>query len=213
MSSPWLDVPLADYEAHMGSPEVRQLAALADLFAEALEICRPASVAILGIAGGNGLDRIDANLTHRVVGVDINPSYLDIVRHRYPQIPGLELHCLDLAGELPRLDPVDLVHAALLLEHTGAGRCLDNALALVAPGGHLSLVLQNPSESLQPVTPSACASIQNLKSRFSLISAAGLADALEQRGFSRIHHRTLPLASGKSLWMGVFQRARSAPAP
>ena len=56
MSSPWLSVPLAEYEGHMKSAEVRQLDALSKLFAAALEHCRPGSVAVLGIAGGNGLE-------------------------------------------------------------------------------------------------------------------------------------------------------------
>ena len=65
MTNPWLSVPLADYEAHMRSPAVQQLDALSDLFAEALAFCNPASVAILGIAGGNGLERIDPIVVQR----------------------------------------------------------------------------------------------------------------------------------------------------
>jgi hypothetical protein len=51
MGNPWLSLPLEDYEGHMNSPEVWQLGVLCDLFAEALAICRPASIAILGVAG------------------------------------------------------------------------------------------------------------------------------------------------------------------
>jgi hypothetical protein len=46
MANPWLSIPLCDYEAHMGSAEVRQLGALSELFAEALRRCRPESAAI-----------------------------------------------------------------------------------------------------------------------------------------------------------------------
>src|SRR5512140_3407134 len=97
MSSPRLTVPLSEYEQHMSSEEVRQLGALSDLFAEAMGRCRPASIAVLGIAGGNGLDRIDSNITARVVGLDVNPLYLEAARHRYSDLPGLELHCVDLS--------------------------------------------------------------------------------------------------------------------
>jgi hypothetical protein len=62
MLNPWLDVPLADYEGHMSVPELQQLGALSDLFADALAFGRSTSVAILGVAGGNGLDRIDIDL-------------------------------------------------------------------------------------------------------------------------------------------------------
>jgi len=51
MSNPWLNIPLADYEGHMCSPEVQQLDALSELFGVALGRCLPASVAVLGIAG------------------------------------------------------------------------------------------------------------------------------------------------------------------
>jgi hypothetical protein len=51
MSNPWLGLPLGDYEGHMQSPGVGQLAVLSDLFREVLTMRSPQSVAILGIAG------------------------------------------------------------------------------------------------------------------------------------------------------------------
>src|SRR5512140_2480766 len=103
MPSPWLSVPLSDYEGHMRSPGVQQLDALSDLFADAVECCRPESVAILGIAGGNGLERIDANITKRILGLDVNPLYLEAVRRRFAAVYDLELHCVDLAEEIAAL--------------------------------------------------------------------------------------------------------------
>ena len=113
MSNPWLTVPLSEYEQHMSSVAVQQLGALSDLFAEVIGRCRPLSVAILGIAGGNGLDHIDSSITARVVGLDLNPLYLEAVRDRYSHLPGLELHCVDLSERRVELEPVQLVHAAL----------------------------------------------------------------------------------------------------
>jgi hypothetical protein len=206
MSNPWLDVPLADYEGHMNSAEVRQLAALADLFAEALTVCRPASVAILGIAGGNGLDRIDTGVTRRIVGIDINPTYLDAVRQRYTRLRGLELECANLSVGRLDLQPAQLIHAALVFEHAGVDLCLENALSLVGPGGALSVVLQLPSESEAAVSPTPFRSIQNLKSHFSLIDPEWLSTTLAQHHFRPIHqaHRSLPAA--KAFWMGIFAR-------
>jgi len=125
MSNPWLAVPLSEYEQHMSSVEVQQLGALSDLFAEAIGCCRPFSIAVLGIAGGNGLDHIDSSITARVVGLDLNPLYLDAVRQRYSHLPGLELHCVDLSERHVELQPVQLVHAALIFEHAGADCCLE----------------------------------------------------------------------------------------
>ena len=204
MTNPWLSVPLADYEGHMASSEVQQLGALADLFAEALAYCRPASVAVLGVAGGNGLDRIDSTVTRRVVGIDFNPSYVEAVRQRFGALQGLEVHCLNLANQAIKLPRVQLVHAALVFEHAGLGRCLENAVTLVEPGGALSVVLQLPSEIASDVTPSAFASIQNLKSHFSLVETAVLREMLEERAFLLQYETRRSLQGGKAFWMGIF---------
>ena len=83
MSNPWLSIPLEDYEGHMGSAEVQHFGALSELFKRALDHCLPESVAVLGIAGGNGLEQIDSSITKRIVGVDVNQQYLDQVRRRF----------------------------------------------------------------------------------------------------------------------------------
>lgn len=206
-TNPWLSVPLTDYEEHMKSSGVRQLDALSDLFADALACRRPESVAILGVAGGNGLERIDGNITRRVVGLDVNPRYLEAVRRRFAAVHNLELHCVDLAEEIAELEPVQLVHAALVFEHAGAERCLENALSLVVPGGALSVVLQLPAESEANVGASPFPSIQSLGSHFSLIEPAWLGEKLDGRGFRLLRESRRALPAGKGFWMGVFSRA------
>jgi hypothetical protein len=204
MSNPWLTVPLSECEQHMSSVEVQQLGALSDFFAEVLGRCRPLSVAVLGIAGGNGLNHIDSTITARVVGLDLNPLYLEAVRTRYSHLRGLELHCLDLSEQHVELEPVQLVHAALVFEHAGVDYCLDNALSMIVPGGSLSVVLQLPTESGQTVGASQFSSIKNLKSHFSLIEPACLQESLSGRGFRLIHQTTRALLAGKGFWMGIF---------
>lgn len=208
MSNPWLTAPLTEYEQHMSSMEVQQLGALSDLFAEAIGRCRPLSIAVLGIAGGNGLDHIDSNITARVVGLDVNPLYLEAVRQRYSHLPGLELHCVDLSEQHLKLEPVQLVHAALVFEHAGVDCCLENAISMIVPGGNLSVVLQLPSESGQTVSASQFSSIQNLKSHLSLISPAWLGESLAGRGFRLIHQTTHALPACKSFWTGIFSAPR-----
>jgi hypothetical protein len=206
MSNPWSDIPLADYERHMNSPEVRQLGALSDLFAEAVALRHPASIAVLGVAGGNGLDRIDDKITGRVVGLDVNPRYLDAVRKRYAELPGLELHRVDLTEETISIEPVQLVHVALVFEHAGVGRALENAISLVAAGGAFSVVLQLPGEAGQDVGKGGFASIQKLASQFSLIDPAGFRAAMEERNFRLVHETRRALPAGKAFWMGIFLR-------
>ena len=206
MANPWLSIPLEDYEGHMNAPEVQQSNALSDLFADALAYCRPQSVAVLGIAGGNGLERIDRKITKRIVGLDVNPSYLEAVRDRYGSSEELELLCVDLATERADMQPVQLVHAALVFEHAGAGQCLENALSLVAAGGALSAVLQLPTEAGQNVGSSSFPSMQTLQSGFALIDPEWLRRTLEQRGLRLAHEARRTLPAGKAFWMGVFRR-------
>ena len=206
MPNPWLSIPLAEYEGHMKSPEVRQLDVLSELFAEALVCCQPESVAVLGVAGGNGLDHVDSRVITRIVGLDVNPLYLDEVRRRHADKRGLELHCVDLAEQVVDLEPVQLVHASLVFEHAGVGRCLENAISLVAPGGALSVVLQLPGEFEQGAVASRFASIQKLNSHFSLIDSVWLRETLTQHRFRLIHQARRSLPARKGLWMGVFGR-------
>jgi hypothetical protein len=207
MSNPWLNIPLADYEGHMCSPEVQQLDALSELLGVALGRCLPTSVAVLGIAGGNGLDQVDPRITKRVVGLDLNPLFLKEVRNRYGETCNLDLHCVDLAEQRVECEPVQLVHAALVFEHAGVDRCLENAVSLVGPDGALSAVLQLPSEVGQVVGSSDFPSMLRLKDHFSLVDPFWLSRELARRGFRIIHevHRSVP--AGKRFWMGIFGRS------
>lgn len=205
--NPWLTLPLEDYEGHMGSTSVNQLKPLADLFGEALARLRPRSVALLGVAGGNGLEHVDSNLTTRVVGIDVNPAYLAATRQRFPEMRGLELHCADLQHQLPDMEPVTLVQAALVFEHAGTGQCLDNAVSLVSGGGHLSVVLQLPADGQPVVTPSAFASMETLAGDFTFVDPHHLRRMLAQRELRLTHQARLTLSSGKAFWSGYFERA------
>ncbi len=210
MANPWLNIPLDDYEGHMKSADVQQLEVLAELFAEVLDLRRPASVAVLGVAGGNGLDRVARDVTTRVVGVDLNPLYLDEVRRRFPDHAGLDLHCANLAEERLSVEPVDLVHVALVFEHAGVELCLENALSLVGNGGVLSVVLQLPSESTHGVSPSPFVSLHSLKSLFAFVDPVWLRETLGGRGLELGYETRRSLPGGKAFWMGVFGRAVAA---
>ena len=206
MSNPWLNVPLSDYEGHMGSPAVQQSEPLSRLFADALTLLRPASVAILGVAGGNGLERLNPTTVRRVVGIDINPEYLDAVSQRFPQLPGLELHHADLAEQTLDLPPVELVHAALIFEHAGTARALDNAIDLVAPGGALSVVLQLPGDPSQNIGNSGYTSVQVHSDHFALVDPIQFVHTLRSRNFRLSHRRRHPVPAGKALQLSIFTR-------
>jgi len=207
MSSPWLTIPLEDYEGHMRSPEVQQLSVLSELFQYALDHSRPESVAILGVAGGNGLAQIVPAITKRIVGLDINPRYIDAVRQRFAFLPGLELQTCDLTQQELRLPTVSLVHAALIFEHAGLGLALTNALSLVAPEGRLSVVLQMASQQEPGVSSTDYPSMQTLKHDFTLIDIDQFRDLLTQKNFQLVAQETRSLPAGKAFWLGLFARS------
>jgi len=147
-------------------------------------------------------------VTTRIVGVDINPTYLEVVRNRYQAKLPLVLHCLDLAAEAVQEAPVDLVHAALIFEHAGTHQFLDNAIALVAPSGYLATVVQLPScNSEAAVAPSPYPTIQRLSEHFHLLEPADLRQIIEQRGFELQHETMRTLPAGKGFWLGIFRRS------
>ena len=203
--NPWLALPLERYERHM--QDVLQLDALSELFGAALEWCRPRSVAILGVAGGNGLERIDSAVTTRIVGVDINPSYVAQVRERYRNLPGLELHPIDLSTETAAFSPVQLTHAALIFEHAGVERCLDNALRMTAAGGHLSVVLQKPGAWERTIDGRQHSAGRLLGSDPAMLDPDWFSSRVAACGPALVH-QTEHAVWGGTFWMGIFAVAR-----
>jgi hypothetical protein len=96
------------------------------------------------------------------------------------------------------------VHAALIFEHVGLGLALENTLSLVAPGGHLSVVLQLPNEDEQGVTSTSYTSMQALKQHFALIDIREFQRLLGRKGFQLVEQEDRPLPAGKTLWLGIF---------
>lgn len=59
MKNPWKSVLLSTYEAHMALSNVQQLQTLNEITREQLHQYPVNSIAILGVAGGNGLEHIN----------------------------------------------------------------------------------------------------------------------------------------------------------
>ena len=89
MKNPWENIPLTDYENHMKLDSVMQLQAMNEMMKEQFDTYSVSSVMIFGIAGGNGLEHIQKDKFEKVYGIDINSSYLQSVKRRYPNLDGL----------------------------------------------------------------------------------------------------------------------------
>ena len=82
MSNPWEEIRLDDYENHMKLDSVRQLQTMNAMMKEQLEAYPVSTAAILGVAGGNGLEHVNPEKYQGVYGIDINEGYLQAAATR-----------------------------------------------------------------------------------------------------------------------------------
>jgi hypothetical protein len=208
MSSPWLSLPLADYEGHMSAPNVGQAELLAGVFTDALQKFRPATLAVIGCAGGNGFDRIDPQVVSRVVGVDINPAYLEVVASRYSgRFKVLELRSADISHERLEFEPVELVYAALVFEYVDVRSALRNLHFACDRGGHLVTLLQLPSAEAAAVTPTAFTSIRTLSTALEFVDPLAFEEMARNAGFALQYGTRATSVAGKEFAVHVFQRS------
>jgi hypothetical protein len=208
MRNPWLDIPLGDYEAHMTLPSVGQATMLAAQFELLIARKSPASVAVIGCAGGNGLERIADGEPTKVVAVDLNPKYVEETRNRHgPRLPGLELYCADVQSPALRFGPVDLIYAALIFEYVDVASTLATLRRNCSPHGTLAVLLQLPSPEQHVVSASPYASLGALGPVIRLVAPMDLRTAAEAAGFTCEVSSTIQIASGKRFALQIFQAA------
>lgn len=206
MTNPWLNIPLNDYESHMSSPGIGQAQMIADQLDRALERWAPASSAVIGCAGGNGLDKFAGRTVERVVAVDINPDYIEQTRARFAQrLPGLELICADVQSESLIYEPVDFTYAALLFEYVGMLPTLKTLKRNSRPNAALTTVLQLPHSTIRDVSPSPYKSLAGLASAMTLVTPETLRQAAADFGFAATDSTIIQLSSGKSFCVLNFR--------
>lgn len=116
----WEKIELEQYEKHMSLDSVYQLQTMNQIMKQQFNAYNVKSIMILGIAGGNGLEHIDASKIQKVYGVDINKSYLAECAKRFSSLTAiLETICVDLMSADLKLPYADLVVANLLIEYIG----------------------------------------------------------------------------------------------
>jgi ubiquinone/menaquinone biosynthesis C-methylase UbiE len=206
MGNPWLDIPLDDYEGHMSLPEVGQAQMIADQFDRAIMRWSPASIALIGCAGGNGLERIAAGTIERIVGVDVNPGYLEQTRVRHARrLQELELICADIQSDSLRYEPVDLTYAALLFEYVDVPATLKTLMRNSRRNAVLTAVLQLPHATLNTVSQSPYTSLGILASAMTLVSPEVFCHAALKAGFVIVDSATIELLSGKQFSVQNFK--------
>lgn len=167
----------------MSLPQVGQVQLLAELLGQAIKRYGPSSIALLGCAGGNGLDKVVSTSVERVVGIDINQEYLDRAEIRYKsQIASLELVVGDLAVDQFTFAPVGLVFAGLIFEYVEASKLLKQVVSMLREGGRLVSVIQLTSK-IEDVTPSPYASLKSVSSVLNVVAPDQLLQLAKRAGF------------------------------
>jgi ubiquinone/menaquinone biosynthesis C-methylase UbiE len=208
-SNPWLEIPAADYEGHMGSPQVGQLQMLSKRLGEVVASARPEEAAVLGCTTGNGFEHFDPHVTRTLLGVDINREYLAIARQRFNGYgPGLELVCADLNDWGFGGRRFDLVHAALVFEYVDAVRLLKQITFGLKPAGVLSVVLQLPVEGLPIVSRTRYTSLEKLNPLFHHYQPDEFHALAVQAGFEEATVETITLPSGKQFYFGMYGKSK-----
>jgi hypothetical protein len=205
---PWSLVPAADFDAHFGPEGAGLLSALGGVFGRVYAARRPRRVAFLALRTGAGLEHIDPSTTSRVVGLDVNLSFLGVARQRFRELgTRLELFCADAEGAELEPGSFDLVHAALALEYLDLRVAGPRIASWLAPGGACSVVLQKGSlleaEAGAPETLRAAATSGRLVEPQEVGGALGAEGLVERRAFE------LALRGGRRLFAGLWEMPRS----
>ncbi|MBP3268060.1 MAG: methyltransferase type 11 [Ruminococcus sp.] len=206
MSNPWEEISLDDYEKHMSLDSVRQLQALDSIMKEQFSAYPVETAAVLGIAGGNGLEHLGTDKFRRVYGIDINVDYLRAVSQRYTQLSGI-LECLhiDLINEAEKLPQAQLLIANLLIEYIGYG-AFQRAVWQTAPQ-FVSCVIQINTDEEQWVSESPyLRAFDRLDEVHHQMEEKALTAAMNEIGYSLILQESYPLPNGKALVRVDFER-------
>jgi SAM-dependent methyltransferase len=205
--NPWLEIPLKDYEAHMSMGSVAQAQFLTQVLGKRVRALSPASVAILGCAGGNGFEQLQPRQVRRVVGVDINPDFIAAARNRHAgEFITLELLCRDFLTLGDDLEPVDFVYAGLVFEYVDHREGLSAITRFLKPDGHLSVVLQLPNDSMNAVTPTPYTTLNKLEGLLNFVPPRDLEFAAHAFGLRVRESNAITLPTGKSFHEFLFRK-------
>lgn len=192
----------------MSLPEVAQAQMLGALLRRFVEAHRPQSLAVLGAAGGNGLELVDPTIVKRIVAVDVNAGYLATCGARFAErFDVFESVTHDLDQDAPNVAAVDAVFAGLILEYVPLDAFCAGLAKLVTRGGTVAIVTQEPSPSLPEVSESPYGSMKTLASAFRCVSPESLTAAMTEAGFAGLHQEQIKLESGKTFTHTIWRTA------
>ncbi|MFJ6535109.1 hypothetical protein ACIQH5_02675 [Paenarthrobacter sp. NPDC091711] len=196
---PWRDIDLDVYERHMSDSRVGQLQQLNLITRDQLAAYPAASVGVLGVAGGNGLDLIDPGTIDAVFGYDINAEYLAVCQLRYGPVFGDKLHLIEASveGSLA-IDRVDLLIANLIIEYVGVDGFAAFAATNAGVIGVMSCVTQSNHAAGFVSTTDYASAFDGLGSISTDVDPEDLNTAMLDAGFLALGRIAYPLPNGKT---------------
>lgn len=202
--NPWLEIPATDYEGHM--EHVGQLQLLNRLFHEALADIEAKAIAVLGCTTGNGFEHIDFSHTAKVVGIDINPDYLELARQRYSAYAGqIEWRCADLHTDNIGEQEFDLIHGSLIFEYVNLDVVLPKIHMALRPTGLLSVVLQLPTQTLPAVSATPYTSLEKLSPIMRLLTPREFRVLAIKHRFVEVKEQSITLPGGKTFFVARYR--------
>jgi hypothetical protein len=207
MDNAWNTIPLEDYELHMQHETVGQLQLLSNLTKKYLEKLNPETAMFLGIAGGNGLEHINNNVTNQVFGIDINQNYLDETKKRFKdKIPNLQLANIDISTKTTeKIATANLIWAALIFEYVAADKCFEFINNNIQKNGFLVATIQE-NNGVSSISQTGIETIKSAGQIFRLISDSDLVSVADKFGFNKIDFEENVLPNGKSLKTYTFEK-------
>lgn len=205
--NPWLQIPSNEYEAHMSSAGVQQLQVLNEIFRKVMDQFNPNSVCILGCTNGNGFENLIGRNLKKILGVDINYSYLAECRAWFAEdLPAMELLCADIDKIELHNNSFDFIHAALVFEYIDVRNLITKISNWLIYGGIMSVVLQMQSDSSEPVSATEFDSIRKLSSIIKLVDVEEFVYLAEKNGLKEIYSSYVHLQKGKKFYVAYFKK-------
>ena len=199
MNNPWNEIRLEDYENHMKLDSVRQLQAMNSMMKDQFDAYPVSTAAVLGVAGGNGLEHVDPGKYRTVYGIDINTDYLKAAAARHPRLHGiLECRQADLEKETEALPQAELVIANLLIEYVGY-EVFRKVIRQMDPK-YVSCVIQINTDEKNWVSDSPYLHVfDGLDEIHHQMDEKTLTNKMEETGYEKILMKKEDLPNGKAL--------------
>ncbi|MBI2851320.1 MAG: class I SAM-dependent methyltransferase [Chloroflexi bacterium] len=205
--NPWLSIPASDYEGHMNSQQVGQLSVLNRIFENVLNDVPSKALAVLGCGTGNGFEHIDSQAVERLLGIDINPEYLAILRTRHgSKLPMLKLVCSDLNTFAHPNNAFDLIYAALVFEYVDFKNLLGRISKWLKVNGTLVVVLQVNSPESQMISDTPFTSLKTLGTVMHLINPETFTGMAGTQGLKKVKEIEIPLKQGKIFLVCYYRK-------